>query len=999
MLRAGRYFALQAAVALMAAVARADAQGGPGPGALSEVSVPGGLRAALAAIDDRAAPDRSQFLLEFIRRTYDMPVMARSDPRETARQALLARLDLAGRSANVSPTSTNPDPSSNGAGGASGVSPETLPLPLTPALWIDAVFGGRATPQTLLTSIAGSRNASLLYYGLMWLDDETRAWLSTEPQLITEIAARHAPAFAVAAPGLRVSGGVVRVPGGTTAEPAWEAYVGRRVREPVDFTRALLAAGEGHLAYVLGTIAQLTAAQIRFALNLDMPDVPARVAAARRLFAVFDLTAWNVERRAFWRPPLDPALLIAELSLDEAGRPTLPGTRAFWVAVFSDVDPSSSDSTAAFATGDGVDIGWLCEQVFKADMGEQRRRSNLVLFASRAVRQITRENAADAVVAVRAAGNYPALVLALERAKLDDIAAFAGATRRASQIASIGGVTAASRVHAQFQGILSLLTRAAIRGGVPPPALSRLVSSLSAVEPGKDGEYDGALVRWLMAYVDGNAPTLAGNGDAVIARSPRDGSDDAIVERVAGEMDRAVLRIAAGPVSLPPQFVDWEGMRYRVDLASSEATRIARLLGEDHPAYLSAARRLIGIADALGEAGLSRDALRHQPEALAQVAQSVGWEATGPAGASPRSEAPDAYRETVAALRRKARAGDVRGAARLAPALCALADDLLARGLTDVAYAVAMGQPGSSAISAGDAASRHEFGRHRTRSGPWQLPVRGASIIPARGWYLVGSLLGLDLALADFSLIRLSSKPPSRRPTMDDVDRKVMIEAVALSEPAALMEPDRHAVVETLRNGRTRLAAVRTHAEAAAVADEIRLAPSRRTLMPWVAVHDRGRLPTFLAPIELFWLGLDAKPVDARLQPWGGPAEPRLGCLCIRMLDRRPWETFAGRWHLGFLASGFSDLNLRLAELLSDLKMPAPLLAPVLAAATVDFIENATSRDPDDRRGPIEFVQALGIDRVEQYLALLTTDGPLVPVAEGAESAASTGTSTSGASR
>jgi hypothetical protein len=310
-----------------------------------------------------------------------------------------------------------------------------------------------------------------------------------------------------------------------------------------------------------------------------------------------------------------------------------------------------------------------------------------------------------------------------------------------------------------------------------------------------------------------------------------------------------------------------------------------------------------------------------------------------------------------------------------------------------------MGQPARSAISAGDAASRHEFGNHRDRTGPWQLPVRGTGVIPARGWHMVGSLLGLDITLADLSLIRLSSKPPSRSPTMDDVDRQVMTDAAALAEPAALTEPDRDSVVEILRNGRIRLRAVRTPADAAAIADEIRLAASRRTLMPWVAAHDPGRLVPFLSPIELLWLGLDAKPVEPRLQPWGGPAQPRLGCLCVQMLDRRPWETLAGRWHLGFLASGLADLNLRLAELLAELKMPAPLLAPVLAAATVDFIENATSRDPDDRRGPIEFVQALGVDRVEQYLALLTTDGPLVPIADGEEPAVAPGTATPGASR
>jgi hypothetical protein len=57
----------------------------------------------------------------------------------------------------------------------------------------------------------------------------------------------------------------------------------------------------------------------------------------------------------------------------------------------------------------------------------------------------------------------------------------------------------------------------------------------------------------------------------------------------------------------------------------------------------------------------------------------------------------------------------------------------------------------------------------------------------------------------------------------------------------------------------------------------------------------------------------------------------------------------------------------------------------VLAAATLDLINHAISRDLDDRRGLVEFVHALPIDRAEQYLALLTTDGPLVPLEEPAE--------------
>jgi hypothetical protein len=78
-------------------------------------------------------------------------------------------------------------------------------------------------------------------------------------------------------------------------------------------------------------------------------------------------------------------------------------------------------------------------------------------------------------------------------------------------------------------------------------------------------------------------------------------------------------------------------------------------------------------------------------------------------------------------------------------------------------------------------------------------------------------------------------------------------------------------------------------------------------------------------------------------------------------------------------ASAFPDLNLRLAELLAELGMPARLLGSVLASATVDLVENADSRDPDDRRALVEFVHSVGRERVEEYLALLTTGGPLVP--------------------
>ena len=157
----------------------------------------------------------------------------------------------------------------------------------------------------------------------------------------------------VVAPGLRVVDDGLRVPGGDAAEPAWQALVGRRPTERVEFLRALTSQGEGRLAYFFGAMALLTPAQIRFALKLDAADAADRVSAVRQLYDVVENLGpgWNIEERAFWRPGLDPVLLVAELRVDDDGRPIVPGTRRFWSAVFGDVSHLAPDQARALAPG------------------------------------------------------------------------------------------------------------------------------------------------------------------------------------------------------------------------------------------------------------------------------------------------------------------------------------------------------------------------------------------------------------------------------------------------------------------------------------------------------------------------------------------------------------------------------------------------------------------------------------------------------------------------
>ena len=155
---------------------------------------------------------------------------------------------------------------------------------------------------------------------------------------------------------------------------------------------------------------------------------------------------------------------------------------------------------------------------------------------------------------------------------------------------------------------------------------------------------------------------------------------------------------------------------------------------------------------------------------------------------------------------------NIRDAARLVATLHGLADELLARGLVTLAYAAALGQPHPTMISAGEVASRHDFRlrRQTAGAGAWRLPIETAGGVNA--WHVTGSVLGLDVQLAGFSLVRLSTRPLLRKPTLNDEDRRAFIEAVAIVEPSSLSDEDRDLIVAAMKQGRARVAGVQRRA-------------------------------------------------------------------------------------------------------------------------------------------------------------------------------------------
>jgi hypothetical protein len=917
---------------------------------MSSLGLPGGIREAQTALADPTTPDRAHLLVDLIRRTYDVPVLGVEDPRAVRLRSLL---DTLGRLRSMKP--------------------DMVPLPLTPAVWIDAVFKGRAEEATLAASILDSRGASLLYYGLLSLDDETRTWIAGERSLLADIVMRTPGAFVAAAPGLRMSSSGLHLPGGAAADPVWHTLVGRPTSDPAAFVRALLAMDEGRLASFVGALTQLSPAQVNVALGLDAADAQAHGDTARRLYAIYLRTApaRPIEKRTFTRPAFDPLVFLAELDSAGGAGPLVPASRGLWSAVFAENDgqalSSIEDRRKSADWRRPADFSYLTDLVFKEGEIENRRRGVMALFGARHLRAglpATADAERDAVEAIRAAGSYPALTLALERAGIEDFGVFARAARRAGAIDALGDGERELRAHAQYQGALALVTQAAARHSLTPAATSSLVSSLSDIPLGKDGEYDGGLATWLCEW-------LEKDGAAAGAKQPSSWEDR--VPGAAGPVEASVLQILSGPRGGKPRVIDWEGTSYHLDFARAQALRLAKGLGDAPRPYLSTSAALVRLADGL-TGGIDVQALRHQVQDLLTT-----WRE----GATDDTQATTAGRhhDTIASLERAARSGDTRAASRLAPALRLAADDLLGRGLMELAYAAALGAREGVPLLADDAARLHEFGRR------WKTGASPAWVVPQAGnefggpWHVKGTILGLDIAFAEFSLVSTSSRLPPRKPSVSDSDRRVFVETMVLADPFALADQDRDAIVAALRAGRARVKELRSADEVSAAEEGAGFSALDRTLLRWAIANDPDAVPKFFSLSQMLRLGLGTTTI-ASLDAWATESEFQ-ACACLRFANTQAWNLAAGRSNSGMNASAFPDLNLRLAELLSELHMPAALLAPVLAAATQDFVTLAVSRDVDDRRGLSEYVEGLRVESVEQYLALLTTGGALVPVDPG----------------
>ena len=550
------------------------------------------------------------------------------------------------------------------------------------------------------------------------------------------------------------------------------------------------------------------------------------------------------------------------------------------------------------------------------------------------------------LVAVRAFPRYRMLMLTLERMGIANPAVYAAAARHAARLSDLGAERGFVAL-GQFQGALAILARQADAQVLDAARAESLVTSLSAV-PLTDGSYGGGIARWLR---DSLAP-LAG-----IEAGDVDNFDRELIASLAGRRPGA---------SLPPTLVSWEQRTYTLDLPTSEARRLTRVLEILQADPVSLALAVEAVAEQLSSPSLT----------LAQVQEAAAGLKALQSALDARPNRQDIVRRAIRDLSEVTAPRDLRDAAKVADSVYALVDDVLAGTLMSVAYALHSGVPQGTALAA-SVVRRHDFGfgdnspDSRVRTA-WVEPVQ--KIQPGVPWHVSGSLLGLDLGLSSLALRRTSLGALPGPPTLRSADKDIFTKTVALLSVFRLRDTERDAIAAAIARGRERVERLAARPDAlAAIANDIALDGWRRRAVQWSLVNDPQRVPSYFSLAELVQLG--EPNAMAGLHAWGMAA----ACMCTALTPPGQWMLDAGRWPRGSVATHVADLNLRVAVALNELKLPAALAKGVLAAATQDYVDRVKPLYPDDWLTLVRSAQALSIQKIQDYVATLTANGPLVP--------------------
>jgi hypothetical protein len=386
-----------------------------------------------------------------------------------------------------------------------------------------------------------------------------------------------------------------------------------------------------------------------------------------------------------------------------------------------------------------------------------------------------------------------------------------------------------------------------------------------------------------------------------------------------------------------------------------------------------------GIAGWLGREWLPamRRALRLGPELTAEQVVTLALAGPSPSQPKPiRWEDVDYIVDFPAEARQRLReVRERQGGNTLDAALASKQDAQLAQVLASWAYAPHVGAADGGALVGGDSSLRHDIGVrsvNRTRfEQRWEIsPTAGERGVTA------GSYLGVIAPLANWSLRRLASDRIPPPPTIGDNDLSSLFLTAALSDPNTLLDGDMSRIATAIENGSRIVAQAASDIDRLSDAARVAaISPWRRAVLPWMVAQEPERVAEQFTLTHRARLGgLKSRDVDA----WG-TASLATGCLCLRMPPPRIPELIAGRPADGIVGAESADLMLRIAVLLSEMRLPAALAAPVLSYAMRDFLDAVRPSHPADfdafsRQAPM-------VDRttVEDYISAIAAVGALRP--------------------
>ena len=478
-----------------------------------------------------------------------------------------------------------------------------VPAPLNAEIWRELLA---LTPQDdLFQRLIADRHALTLAAALMAADDSVRSLVMQNRDLLKALHREGASAFAIAARSLRIADNKVVVPGGTGADAIWERLAGTRPDRPAPFIRALVTRDRGRLAWYFDSIAQLDEARLAAAWPEAAAD--ARRDNASALYASFRGTdlQWEIPAQPYRRNVADPWTILFTTEVHD-GQPVGPAPQVFWQSVFAG---TPGDASRMHIGAERINLTWLTRAIAGVPARARRDQVEVFRLAQRVFPSPEITALPDLAIALSGYTRYRSLLLALERMQIVEPATWEAMVKAARHVSD----RSEDRREAitSFQGVISLIERIRHVRTLDRPETTKLLLTLSeAVQ--RDSRVTRSLAAWITSSLMAGLPALE--------------RPDAFTTKTAYES--TILQALAGPRDRPTPSIEWEGLRYRVDVVEAEHERLRAVRAQlpspgldaaiesSRPRDLAAALTALVYATALGErhgaVALSREvATRH----------------------------------------------------------------------------------------------------------------------------------------------------------------------------------------------------------------------------------------------------------------------------------------------------------------------------------------------------------------------------------------------------